>query len=225
MLRRVTVQESGAFMIRLKRCQIITRSLSQSSQASQPHQHPPSAPLPIIPVARSAGSELFASLRPVPLVPKILGLSGLIPFVSTTAVSVLMPQYAAHALSIESTYGCCILSFMGAIHWTLAMQQDRASAYVISVLPSLLAFFSTFGPIETALGVQGLGFAALLGYDALRRKSLPPWYLSLRVWLTGVVCTCLAASAAFAHYSVPPSASTNGSDSSPSSNARESSSE
>lgn len=63
-----------------------------------------------------------------PLVANLLGAAGLIPFIGTAVGSYYMPE-AVHLISdLQSVYGSIILSFMGGIHWGLAMV-DTTSIY------------------------------------------------------------------------------------------------
>ncbi|KAJ3070348.1 hypothetical protein HK102_006703 [Quaeritorhiza haematococci] len=144
-------------------------------------------------------------LSEVPKAAKLLGYAGLIPFVSSTALSLYMPEAVGLLQEVQAAYGACILSFMGAIHWGLAMANYGNSArslptntlrYTLSTVPSLIAFFSlgTGVPPSTALIAQLVGFNGLLAGDlyAARWGYVPAnWYPGLRVLLTTIVSGCM----------------------------------
>jgi hypothetical protein len=89
-----------------------------------------------------------------------------------------------------------ILSFLGGIHWGLALARPAPPGFRalgIGVLPSLAGWAGLL-----AGGVGGLllllaGFLAVLAVDLDlgREGGAPPWFARLRVVLTGAVCGCL----------------------------------
>ncbi len=143
----------------------------------------------------------------VPVAAWLLGAAGLIPFLALSASLVadigIARPWATLALM---TYGAVILSFMGGVHWGLAMVRDarqsssgdRAgedlSLYGASVIPALVGWFAILfldpGP---AMAVMAAGFAGLLAYDFLtiRRGLVPAWYAGLRFPLTVIVVLSL----------------------------------
>lgn len=137
--------------------------------------------------------------REVPKAAVWLGYSGLIPFVVLTLVCIFGGAYP-YLLAVEALrgYGACILSFMGAIHWGLAIhpaaQDPSLKRLGLSVVPPLVAWASLLTPHPaTGLLIQAFAFALLLSYDlsATREGRAPAWYPKLRVPLTGVVAICL----------------------------------
>lgn len=131
--------------------------------------------------------------------PFILGVFGLTPFVASTVGMVYFPSSIDQLLYLESIYGCSILSFLGAVHWGIAMTDSclTGKRFVISVLPSLLGFSSCLLPhLPVTLIIQGLGFLGLYGYERKLYNSqmIPKWYLRLRFGLTAGVVTSLASS-------------------------------
>ena len=95
-------------------------------------------------------------------------------------------------------YAAVILAFMGAIHWGLAMRADEASDQApvqlgLSVIPPLLGWFALSLPINLALPVFFLAFAALYFADvwAVRHGLAPVWYLALRKPISIVVVASL----------------------------------
>ena len=137
----------------------------------------------------------------LPVTVGLLGYGGLIPFVVLAMLSVAEPSHGILYRGALMLYGAVILSFVGAIHWGVAMASvhmddaTRRACYVWSVVPSLMAW-STFvlSPIGATLTLV-LGF--ILQY--WRDRSLgafmpwPKWYLPLRIRLTFVACGALFA--------------------------------
>ncbi|KAJ3213453.1 hypothetical protein HDU67_002877 [Dinochytrium kinnereticum] len=154
------------------------------------HMYPPRA------AGRKEGNgwEMLL-LRDVPIVPKVLGVGGLIPFISLTGLTVYMPESTALFQEIQLVYSSTILSFMGAVHWGLAMANygsstPNISRYFISVIPPLVSFFTVvLCSTPIALSAHAASFLGLLAYDLaeVRKGMAPRWYRGLRVLLTSIV--------------------------------------
>lgn len=138
---------------------------------------------------------------PVPTVPLWLGAGGLIPFVVLTGgLWVTPPEYHPTLLDWLRTYAAVILSFIGAVHWGIAMahremtEPDRAVVMGWSVVPSLVAWVGLLMPPRTGLALTAAMFVVHFTMDRqlATRFVLPGWYLRLRGGLTVVVVTCLA---------------------------------
>ena len=126
-----------------------------------------------------------------------LGLFGLVPFVAAAGVSlhdgVGDPTLALRSLA---AYGAVILSFLGGIHWGVALtrgrSQDASSQtfwYVLSIVPSLAAWGALLMSPVPGLLVLLLSFLAMATFDTLaaRAGQLPDWYPKLRWLLTAIV--------------------------------------
>lgn len=145
----------------------------------------------------------FTDTRP-PHLAWLLGLSGLIPFVSA-ALSMWVIPIGWQPLVVASllSYSAVILAFMGAIHWGLAMrgeQEDlRAQMQLgLSVIPPLLGWavvsLASFGlPASLAIPLFVLAFIGMYLADlrAVRLGLAPIWYRPLRKPLTAVVVVSL----------------------------------
>jgi len=126
-----------------------------------------------------------------------LGYAGLIPFVTFTLALVAWPEKQLWWHSALLAYGAVILSFVGAIHWGLAMQardsRERPAALAWSVVPSLLGWVALL--VSAPWGYPVLLFGLWLHYAQDLRwpadSPLPEWYLPLRTRLTGVASICL----------------------------------
>ena len=130
-----------------------------------------------------------------------LGRAGLLPFVACAAVAVLGPAgWRGAAAMALAAYAAVIVSFLGGIHWGLAMRQMPEPSPLLlgwGVAPSLLAWPALLLPIGPALGLLGAGL--LLCYAADRRlypaHGVAAW-LGLRVQLTAVASLCCWVAAA-----------------------------
>ena len=138
----------------------------------------------------------------VPLTAAVLGAAGALPFIGLLIAQRWgVEPFGRAPLGVLALYAAVILSFMGAVHWGLAMaefggRRDTTWSYIMSVMPALLGWFAlAFLPMPVALGVMAFGFALLLLYDlrALRLGRAPAWYGRLRWPLTLVVVPCLLA--------------------------------
>lgn len=131
----------------------------------------------------------------VPEPAALLGAAGLLPFVAG-AVWVFVPgEGGAWVRTALLGYAAVILSFMGGVHWGLAMTATRPlfQRYGASVVPALLGWFALLLGGRWAFLVLAASFASLLAYDlgAVRAGEAPAWYPTLRWPLTVVVCLCL----------------------------------
>ncbi len=136
-----------------------------------------------------------------------LGYAGLLPFVALAAWTVLAARaqrdFPAQALL---AYGATIASFLGAIHWGLAMRSPAGEAvardYLWGVVPSLVAWAALLAGAATGLAILVLLLWTCYGVD---RSRYPAWgqqhWLPMRLRLTLVAslsCLVAAASIGFA---------------------------
>ncbi len=128
-----------------------------------------------------------------------LGYGGLIPFLVLAPASLLDPAHGLVWSDALYGYGAVILSFVGALHWGMAMslpemsERQRTKAFVWSVVPALLAWPALLVSPPVAAPILVLGFVAHYFMDCrlARQVSLPGWYLPLRLRLSGVASLCL----------------------------------
>jgi hypothetical protein len=131
-----------------------------------------------------------------------LGYGGLLPFVGLAGVALWMgptstgtPLFASALLA----YGASILSFMGAIHWGLAMRDSAAPDQALllwGVLPSLAAWVALLAGAAPGLWlvVAGLWVCFAVDRRVYPRFGLRSW-LPMRLVLTSVAtlaCTAVA---------------------------------
>ena len=141
----------------------------------------------------------------------LLGVGGLIPFAvcGFLAVATVDPFSTTWLLALIFC-GAVILSFLGGVHWGLALSDARTGLapetgeqnrlrFGLGVLPSLIGWAAAFATVaigpEVALAVLIGGFTATLITETRlqRRALLPPGYLWLRWGLSLAVIAVLVA--------------------------------
>lgn len=152
----------------------------------------PDDPEPSAPQARPESDS-------VPMPAAVLTAAGALPFMFlAAAVWFDFKPFGRPPSDVLALYALAILSFMGAIHWGLAMSRsktDETWSYVASVVPALGGWFAlAFLPQPVALRLIAVAFAVLLLYDvrASRLGIAPAWYPILRVPVTILVAAALA---------------------------------
>ncbi len=132
-----------------------------------------------------------------------LGYAGLLPFAAATLGSVLLDgEHRALSLRALIAYGAVILSFLGAVHWGLALRAaggEASRALVVGVLPALAGWVALLLPDRHALALLLVGFGAFWLYEhrVAGEALLPHDYLDLRRNLSLLVCGLLAVAALF----------------------------
>lgn len=133
-----------------------------------------------------------------------LGYAGLLPFVACALLVWLVhPPAVPHVTLAAQGYGAVIASFLGGIHWGLAMRATSAEAglmpraLVWGVTPSLLAWVAVVMPAYAGLVVLG---ATLIAAYLVDRKHYGAWgvagWLTLRFRLTAIASlSCFVAAA------------------------------
>lgn len=121
-----------------------------------------------------------------------LGYAGLIPF-AAALLGVLLGGDERQAYFAQQfiAYGAVILSFVGAVHWGLALGDGavRVMRLSMSILPALLAWAALLLPGSAAAWLLLAGFVALRAWEAgpAVARTLPGWYRRLRTRLTAAV--------------------------------------
>lgn len=135
----------------------------------------------------------------VPKAAKWLGAFGAVPFVALALAGFIYEGPLRDQLVFAVTaYGALILSFLGGVHWGLAIADPSQSPtaprrLTVSVLPSLIGWAALLLPISSALVLLAAAFILMLILDrwASTNGEAPAWYPSLRWPLTLVVVTSL----------------------------------
>ncbi len=130
-----------------------------------------------------------------------LGAAGVLPFIALAAALWLLPTgYTATTLRWLLAYGAVILSFVGALHWGVALvhpeipDDARARLMVWSVMPALAGWLALAVTPIVGLGLLTAMFVLQFVADQrlAARFPLSPWFLRLRGRLTAAVVLCLA---------------------------------
>lgn len=129
------------------------------------------------------------SLLPPSKAAWLLGVSGLVPFIGLSAIALLIDSsQQAHVLFALLAYGATILSFLGAIHWGLALrdgQNPSARLLIWGVVPSLLAWAALLAGGASGLWLIAVGLWVCFAVDqrVYPHFGLSRW-LGLRLALT-----------------------------------------
>ena len=124
-----------------------------------------------------------------------LGYLGLIPFVLGAVTALLSQELVSLAFQAFILYSLAILSFMGGVHWGLALITGtrQSTRLLISVVPVVAAWICLIAlPAPLTLAVLGGGFIAQWFIDRpiLAELPIPSWYLEMRPRLAYVVAGC-----------------------------------
>lgn len=133
--------------------------------------------------------------------PALLVLTGALPFLSATLSLVAGgPFNQTVSVVMLVTYAAVILSFLGGIHWGLAlkiMEDAPKSAhrlFVLSVLPALAAWAALFLVPDPRWQLAAMLAILVVVWiiDALLsvQHIIPGWFLRLRSLITAIVASC-----------------------------------
>ena len=133
-----------------------------------------------------------------PDIPSFLGWAGLVPFgLAALGTHSGIDTLVLYGFLAGTAYGAVILSFLGAIHWGLAMQDDRSPIwYVWSITPALFGFASLL-LFDVEMRIVALIPLFALAWSVDRKAAIhgliPNWYMRLRSILTVGAVISLAA--------------------------------
>ena len=133
-----------------------------------------------------------------PDIPRFLGWAGLVPFgIAALGTHSGIDTLVPYGFLGGTAYGAVILSFLGAVHWGLAMQDDRSPYwYVWSITPALFGFASLL-LLDIEMRVVTLiplfALTWLVDRKAAKCGLIPNWYMRLRSKLTAGAVISLAA--------------------------------
>ncbi|QQZ27566.1 DUF3429 domain-containing protein [Thiothrix subterranea] len=143
--------------------------------------------------------------RALPTVMWRLGYGGLVPFFALTVALLLgMDVPLLESVRLDwwlAAYAALILSFLGAVHWGVALgmqdtlnESELGKLLLFSVVPSVLAWFALLLPIQWALFVlAGLVVFAYVVDALLLFDKLSSSYGKMRLHLTVIVALLLVA--------------------------------
>jgi hypothetical protein len=136
-----------------------------------------------MPMMREKMSEPHHSIA------RLMGFGGLVPFIGCAALMFSgSPGLGIVAVFANAVYGGMILSFVGAVHWGLAMREDRSPYwYVWSITPALLGWLAIV-LLDIRISLLALSVAFTLAWSVDRqahmRQLVPDWYMHMRHILT-----------------------------------------
>ena len=94
---------------------------------------------------------------------------------------------AAGSHDAQIAYAACIVSFLGAVHWGMALGDGKHAVmrYSYSVIPSVLAWMGLVSTEKERISRGDAMMGLLAGCYAIdgvmsMNKLLPSWYMSLR---------------------------------------------
>ncbi len=140
-------------------------------------------------------------------VAKFLAYAGTIPFVVAAVILLfgnflgvgMLRPLAAQGIT---TYAAIIVSFLGGIQWGIGIStheqqpQTARSLFMLSIVPSLLAWAMLFLPASTSRVVVAIflvGFVWIIDALLYLQKVIPAWFFNLRCVVSGIVIASLLA--------------------------------
>ncbi|EJF66309.1 hypothetical protein DICSQDRAFT_98350 [Dichomitus squalens LYAD-421 SS1] len=169
-------------------------------------------------------TNAVAHAVPTPYV--VFGLAGGIPYIGASGATVYLAYQAGlatqglvsnidpgvaitvlhQALSLQTTYGAVLLSFLGAVHWGFEFSgyggHKHYSRLFLGAAPVVYGWSTLALDPVGALIAQWIGFTAMWWAD-LRVTGLgwaPKWYSQYRFYLSILVGTCIIGSLAATSY-------------------------
>ena len=153
-----------------------------------------------------------APRKPIPRPALVLGWAGMIPLAAASVlIWVLARPLPALVLVLQMQYAAIVLSFLGAVHWGLALAEYRGGVadgekgvyegagwgrYGWGLVLAFLGWLAIQLPPAAALLLLIVALAAAWLGDVVvaRRGLMPRWYTRLRKPLTLVAILCMVAS-------------------------------
>jgi Protein of unknown function (DUF3429) len=153
-------------------------------------------------VTQNSNTQAAQVVFTLPATAKALGYAGLLPFIASAAACWFIQGDAkAFAQQALLTYGAVIVSFLGAVHWGVALAQRNLASgpYAWSITPALLAWLALFLPFSSGAVLLSLALIAcwLVDKQTLHSQVFGEAYLQLRTHLTIVAMLCVIAGRLF----------------------------
>ncbi len=138
-------------------------------------------------------------------VASVLAYAGTIPFIAAAVILLfgnllgigMLRPLAAQGIT---TYAAIIVSFLGGIQWGIGIStheqqpQTARSLFMLSIVPSLLAWAMLFLPASTSRVVVAIflvGFVWIIDALLHLQKVIPAWFFRLRCVVSAVVIASL----------------------------------
>jgi hypothetical protein len=144
--------------------------------------------------------QATGSVSPIPRLAWTLGVAGLLPFFAHALFVWLTPvSEAAGLLKSQVHYAGAILTFVGALHWGVAIAggeafTPRAGVQLVwSVIPALYAWVISLYPPPIAVPAFLFGLACALLVDFVLFRGVPGarWFVQLRTVISVVAVVCM----------------------------------
>jgi hypothetical protein len=142
----------------------------------------------------------------IPQVAIILGYGGVSPFFGLACLSIIFDENFFTTALI--TYAAVIVSFLGGVHWGVAISSfpkkktttELTTSLCISITPAIISWATLLiQNVTMAITILSGAFACQLAIDMIATKNgdLPSWYNALRIPLTIIAITCLIITCVF----------------------------
>ena len=138
----------------------------------------------------SSSAKAPLSSQEAPAAAHYLGYAGAIPFGACALATLFAPLSLAEFSSrAAQMYGSSVLSFLGAVHWGVALRSTapRTVDFCYGVVPSLIGAAAALTDPVPGLALLTPSFLTAFAYDTRRFSGdpkMPKWYLQLRAPLT-----------------------------------------
>ena len=138
---------------------------------------------------------------------KILGFSGLIPFI-IAFITLNFNVSKIQVLEIIIVYGYTIIAFLGGIYWGVGLNIKIGAKkyFFISTLPTIFVLISLLFPFSLISKIIFLicilNFFLYLEFSFLQNLNLPRWFLFLRIKLNMLLTLLLIMIALSAYLSI-----------------------
>jgi len=95
---------------------------------------------------------------------------------------------------VLTNFGAIVLSFCGGVHWGVAIQRAAAPPF-LTVLPPVVGWGAAVMGGHYGLWGLTFAFAAFFLFEcvAMCTRTIPPWYLNIRLYATVVAIISLIA--------------------------------
>lgn len=135
----------------------------------------------------------------------LLTYAGAVPFIVAATILLFgnmmgLGMYRGLAAQGVTTYAAIIVSFLGGIQWGIGIAtheqqpQTARSLFLLSVVPSLLAWAMLFLPATNAriiVAIFLVGFVWIIDALLHLQKVIPTWFFKLRSIVTAIVTLTL----------------------------------
>lgn len=133
----------------------------------------------------------------------LTGYAGLLPF--ALGLGLVLAGWSEAGRTILVSYGAIILSFVGAVHWGLALSSrtDQRLTYAAGVVPALVGWAALLLPVLAGLLLLAAGLIGWRVFEGrVQHARFPDWFDRLRTHLTAGASGMLVLAAVIQIYSI-----------------------